>query len=94
MVNQPQSTVPITEKQLDALDFIKAYRRNKRQPPTRQDIADHFKITIGAAQDRVTQLIRKGYITQVRGKARSLTVIAEPVMSVVHGVEIEVVAGD
>lgn len=62
----------LTQKQADALAFIKSFRSEKGFSPTRQEIADNFGIQVTSAQVRVIALIKKGALTEVKRSFRSI----------------------
>ena len=67
----------LTPRQKDVLEFLKSYVKDNGLPPTRREIADHFKWeSQTAAQDHLIQLKIKGYINLLdRGRARGIIVL-------------------
>ena len=62
----------LTEKQADAYMFIKDFIAANKYPPTRSEIAEAFDIQPTAAQARLEALIKKGAVTVVAKKGRSI----------------------
>jgi SOS-response transcriptional repressor LexA len=66
---------PLTKKQYETLEFIKAYKAHHGFMPIQKEIAANFNIAMGGAINaRIKQLIKKGYLTAT-GSARGLTII-------------------
>ncbi len=63
---------PLTEKQAEVFEFIKDFITINHYPPTRQEIAEAFDIQPNAAQARLTGLVKKGAVTVVPRKMRSI----------------------
>lgn len=71
-----------TERQLQVLGFIESFLADKGFPPTRGDIARHFKFrSQNAAEDHIRALERKGYIDVHPGTARGIKVLRRPQVS-------------
>ena len=68
------SSYQLTKIQRDTLDFIIKFYRKKSYTPTLTEIAKNFGISIRAAYDRVSALIRKGYIEREKG-ARTIKIL-------------------
>lgn len=70
------SNYNLTEQQSNILVFIKSYAHNNGYPPTRADIAKHFKFkSVNAAQEHLVALNRKGWIEFVPGVARGIRLV-------------------
>lgn len=70
------SNYNLTEQQSNILVFIKSYAHNNGYPPTRADIAKHFKFkSVNAAQEHLVALNRKGWIELVPGVARGIRLV-------------------
>ncbi|MCB0723071.1 MAG: transcriptional repressor LexA [Ignavibacteriae bacterium] len=67
----------LTDKQSKILDFIREYTLDNPYPPTFQEIAQKFKITIGTVQDHISALQRKGYIERIPDVARGFKVVGD-----------------
>jgi len=63
----------ITERQREVLSYISDFTKVNSYPPTVREISFHFGVSIRAVQDYIAALIKKGYLTQIPGKARTLT---------------------
>ena len=59
------------------MDFIREYTLDNPYPPTFQEIAQKFKITIGTVQDHISALQRKGYIERIPDVARGFKVVGD-----------------
>ncbi len=66
----------LTKIQLDTLNYIQKFFKEKEYTPTLADIANYFKITIRASFDRVGALIKKGYLEREKG-ARTLRIVSK-----------------
>lgn len=62
----------LTEKQAEVLELIKKHIAVNGFPPTRAEIALVFNIQPNAVQARLAGLIKKGAVTDVPGKTRSI----------------------
>ena len=58
----------LTENQSRTLGYIEDFSVHHGYSPTLREMADFFGITVGAINQRVSALIKKGYIA--RGAAR------------------------
>ena len=65
----------LTDKQQKILDFIAEYSADNPYPPTFQEIAAKFKITIGTVQDHIAALQRKGYLERIPDVARGFKIV-------------------
>ena len=65
----------ITETQQATFDFIVECLAENDLPPTRQEIADHFRIHPNAAHERLKALDRKGLIELVPAISRGIRVL-------------------
>jgi len=65
----------LTKKQKRILKFIERFSSENSYPPTLQEIADKFSITIGTVQDHIYALNKKGYLDRKKDKARGFKVI-------------------
>jgi repressor LexA len=68
----------LTPKQVKVLDFIAAYRRQRRYSPTLEEIAHHLGISKVTALQHVRALEQKGAITRARYRSRSMELLAPP----------------
>lgn len=67
----------LTDKQQKILDFIAEYTSDNPYPPTFQEIAARFKITIGTVQDHIAALQRKGYLERIPDVARGFKIVSQ-----------------
>lgn len=64
---------PLTERQNDALEFVRAYVREHRKPPTFVEIGRAMNIrSTNAVSKLVRALVDKGYLTHTPNVARGL----------------------
>jgi len=63
----------LTDRQREILEFIKAFIRKERVPPTVMEICEHFGFATSSCFDHLKALQRKGYLTRTN-KARSIQV--------------------
>ena len=68
----------MTEKQLTILRFIRDYLSLNEHAPSLREIANHFKFTLSSVQFTVDALQKKGFVAQVKNKARSLRILIDP----------------
>lgn len=66
---------PLTLKQSEVLDFVRAAIRNKGVAPTLDEIADHFGTAKITVHEHLTHLQDKGRILRQPFKSRAITVI-------------------
>ncbi len=62
----------LTPRQLEVLTCIRDSRKNRGYSPTLQEIADHLEISKITVFEHVDALIRKGMLTRLSNRARSL----------------------
>lgn len=67
----------ITARQREVLDYISDFTEQNSYPPTVREIGDHFEISIRAVQDHIAALQKKGYISQVQKRSRSIKVLID-----------------
>jgi len=66
----------MTPRQLELLDFIKAYTSENRMAPTYREMQEHMGYKTPAnVFVMVNRLIEQGDLTAVRGRARSVKVV-------------------
>ena len=67
---------PLTKRQEQILEFIRCTQDTTGTTPSVREICEEFGYrSPNAAQDHITALVRKGYLEQRPGRARSLRVI-------------------
>jgi repressor LexA len=68
---------PLTDRQRSILDFISSSTHGKGVPPSYQEIANHFRITVGGLQKQIKALETKGVLRRPSDRAaRGLQVVA------------------
>jgi len=68
----------LTKKQQELLFYLKKYIGEKGISPTLKEIANKFSISKVSAQQRVANLVLKGYIQKGQNKPRSITIKNDP----------------
>ncbi len=78
----------LTPRQTLVYDFIHSYIEEHQASPSFREIAAHFDLSIGAIQDHVEGIRRKGYLQKREAKARGISVPIKrhqvPVLGQVH----------
>jgi len=64
---------PLTPRQKQVLDFIRAFIEKYEYPPSLQEIAKQLKKSISTAQHYVDELLAKGYLEKEENVARGIT---------------------
>ena len=67
----------LTQCQQNVLRYISDYTSENVIPPTIREVADHFEITVKAAQDHITALRKKQYLAPSDRRSRSLRVLVD-----------------
>lgn len=67
----------ITQIQRDVLNYIAQFIEENSYPPTVREISEHFGKSIRAVQDNMTALQKKGYISLVQKKSRSIKILID-----------------
>jgi len=67
----------LTERQRESLRFIRDYTLENSRPPTIREVAEHFGVTVKAAQDRITALRKKNFLAPSDNCSRSLRVLVD-----------------
>ena len=62
----------LTDSQVRVMDFIRFFWKENSYPPTISDIALGLEFNNNAAQDHVTNLERKGYLSKKQNSARTI----------------------
>jgi repressor LexA len=65
----------LTDRQREILTFINDYRESHNYSPSYENIAEHFKITVGGLQGALDSLEKKGAITRGKWKYRTIRVV-------------------
>jgi repressor LexA len=63
----------LTHRQQETLDWIRAYVKTHRKPPTMREIGEHFRTAAASAFDVIKALERKGYLTRSDRFSRCIT---------------------
>jgi len=72
----------LTDKQFQTFRFIYKYIREDNLPPTIREIADNFNLSIGAVQDHIKALVKKGFISVSKNTSRGITLVRERLFKV------------
>jgi len=65
----------VTPLQVEAIHAFESFVTINGYPPTVQELAFQLGISHASAHDRLTQLVRKGYMRRDEGKARGLSLL-------------------
>ncbi len=65
---------PLTKRQKNVLSYITKQIQQKGIPPTIREIGAHFSLSIGAIQDHLKNLEKKGVLKKTKERARALMV--------------------
>jgi len=67
---------PLTERQNEIVEFIRAFAKRYKKPPTLNEIGEGVGIAwVSAVHKHVAALVRKGYVTKMPGKARGIQLV-------------------
>lgn len=64
-----------TERQYEVLEFIEGFLAINHYAPSTREIAEHFGFTQTGAVNHINALERKGKISRIAGKARTITIL-------------------
>jgi repressor LexA len=67
-----------TKLQGQYLAFIHAYTKIHRRAPAEADLQKYFCVTPPSVHQMVLTLERRGFISRVPGRARSISILLEP----------------
>lgn len=67
--------ITYTPKQLEAMRFIAARRKETGVSPTLDEVADHMSISKATAFGHIEALVKKGAVVKTRNEARSLELL-------------------
>ncbi len=67
----------LTDRQEEVLKFIRSYMDENSCPPTVRETAEFFSISLKAVQDHFSALRKKGYLSRVEKRSRSLKVLID-----------------
>lgn len=65
----------LTKRQVEVLDFLKAFIQRKKYPPTMREIAAHFGISPKGAYDHIKALEKKNQIRCHINRSRAIEII-------------------
>jgi len=68
---------PLTPRQQEILDFIRAAIKADGSAPTRAELAQAFQMNVNAAEKHIQALARKGALLHVPGTARGIRLTAD-----------------
>lgn len=66
----------LTKKQKEVLDFISAFIREHKYPPTIREISDNFSITVKGGYDHIKALEKKKYLRCMMNRSRAIEVLS------------------
>jgi repressor LexA len=69
---------PLTERQIDIINFIRAFVASNKYPPTFREISDHYQISARGAYDHLKALQTKGVVRWDKSRARSIELLDDP----------------
>ncbi len=70
-----QARGPLTARQREVLDFVRAFAADQGYPPTVREIGAHFGFVPRSVFDHLKALERKGYLRRRSSKSRSLEIL-------------------
>ena len=78
MINSTTELRPLTKRQQQIYDLIKAKIQDTGMPPTRAEIAKYFGFkSANAAEEHLKALAKKGYIEMLAGTSRGIRLVEE-----------------
>jgi repressor LexA len=63
----------LTLRQREILEFIRDFQERHGYPPSRREVADHFRVYPATVQDHLKALDRKGYLKKEPNRSRGLS---------------------
>ena len=73
---------PLTQRQSDILEYLRAEIEGRGMPPTIREIGQEFGIkSTKGVEDHLAAIERKGYIRRERGKSRAIEIADRPDLS-------------
>jgi len=67
---------PLTERQNEIVEFIRAFAKRHKKPPTLNEIGEGVGISwVSAVHKHIAALVRKGYVTKTPGEARGIHLV-------------------
>jgi LexA DNA binding domain. len=67
-----------TEKEGQYLAFVYNYSKINGKPPAEWEVQLYFRVTPPTVHQMILKLERKGFISRIPGKPRSITVLVSP----------------
>lgn len=80
----------LTSSQRQTLQVLQRLIARHGKPPTIKELAAARDVSVGAIQDQIAQLERKGYVQRDPRKARNLTVLRGPAEEITELIEIPI----
>ena len=62
----------LTDRQARVFEYVVTYRQERGISPTFREIAGHFGVSLQAAQNIISLIRKKGFLTWAEGRARTL----------------------
>jgi repressor LexA len=63
----------LTPRQQEILDYLRDFQERHGYPPSRREVAGHFRIYPGSVQDHLKALVRKGHLEREPNRSRGLS---------------------
>ena len=63
----------LTARQREILDYLRDFQERHGYPPSRREVAGHFRIYPGSVQDHLKALVRKGHLEREPNRSRGLS---------------------
>ena len=73
--NKQRRKNPFTQLQGQYLAYIATYTKLHRRPPAEADLQNFFGVTPPSVHDMILTLEKRGLITRIPGRARSIEVL-------------------
>ena len=67
--------IPLTDRQKEVLEVIRKYIAEHEYSPTYQELADILGMYLKAVYDHIRALERKGWITKIDKKPRTIVIL-------------------
>ena len=64
----------LSPKELDLIDFLRAFRKKHRVPPTYEEMAYKFDVSRSACYQMCNRLKKKEWLRKGKSKTRNMTV--------------------
>jgi repressor LexA len=68
----------LTSRQQEILDYLRDFQERHGYPPSRREVAGHFRIYPGSVQDHLKALVRKGHLKREPNRSRGLSLKPVP----------------